>query len=152
MVSSIMSMINAWNITDFFLSLCEPEAGDTISNLKMQKLLYYAQGFHLALYNESLFPEKIKAWQYGPVVEEIYNEYREYNSGAIPKPRRINTKVFDEEKISFLKEIYQVYGQYSALRLMQLTHSESPWNTTKIGEEIPLEKMKTYFKSLITNE
>lgn len=145
-------MISAKNVSDFFLSLCEPEAGDTISNLKMQKLLYYAQGFHLAFYNEPLFFEKILAWQYGPVVEEIYNEYWEYSDGAIPAPRRINTKIFDEEKIDFLKEIYQVYGQFSALRLMQLTHSEAPWNTTKIGEEITHDRMAAFFKSQIKNE
>jgi uncharacterized phage-associated protein len=145
-------MISARNVSDFFLTLCEPEAGDTISNLKMQKLLYYAQGFHLAFYNEPLFPEKIKAWQYGPVVVEIYNEYQEYSDGPIPAPRRINTKVFDAEKKDFLTEIYQVYGQYSALRLMQLTHNEAPWNTTKIGEEITHDKLASYFKSLIKNE
>jgi uncharacterized phage-associated protein len=145
-------MINARNVSDFFLSLCEPDAGDTISNLKMQKLLYYAQGFHLAIYNVPLFPEKVIAWQYGPVVEEIYNEYSEYDKGSIPTPRRINTKVFDKESIDFLKEVYQVYGQFSALRLMQLTHSEPPWNTTKLGEEISLDKMKSYFKSQINHE
>ncbi len=145
-------MISAKNVSDFFLSLCEPNAGDTISNLKMQKLLYYAQGFHLALFNEPLFPEKVMAWQYGPVVEEVYQDYREFSEGAIPVPRRMNTKVFDEDTKDFLKEIYQVYGQFSALRLMQLTHSESPWNTTTIGEEITIEKMHSYFKTLIKDE
>ncbi len=145
-------MLNARNVTDFFLSLCEPEVGDTISNLKMQKLLYYAQGFHLALYDRPLFPEKVIAWQYGPVVTEVYEAYSEYSSGSIPKPRRINLKVFDEETMNFLKEIYQVYGQYTALRLMQLTHSEPPWKNTNIGEEITLEKMETFFKTLIKDE
>jgi len=145
-------MVSARNVTDYLLSLCEPEAGDTISNLKMQKLLYYAQGFHLAIYNEPLFPEKVLAWQYGPIVEEIYYEYSEFSDGSIPKPRRINQKALSDEEKNFLREIYQVYGQYSALRLMQLTHSEPPWNTTKIGEEIPIAKMRKYFKSLIQNE
>jgi uncharacterized phage-associated protein len=145
-------MIGAQNVSDFFLSLCEPDAGDTISNLKMQKLLYYAQGFFLALYNKPLFQEKIIAWQYGPVVKEVYEAYSEYSHGAIPKPRRINLKVFDEETMDFLKEIYQVYGQYSALRLMQLTHDEPPWKNTEIGEEITLEKMGRFFKSMIKNE
>jgi|WetSurMetagenome_2_1015567.scaffolds.fasta_scaffold00004_1 uncharacterized phage-associated protein len=144
-------MLSARNVTDFLLSLCEPEAGDTISNLKMQKLLYYAQGFHLALYDKPLFTEKIIAWQYGPVVKEVYEAYSEYSNGAIPKPRRINLKVFDEETINFLKEVYQVYGQYSALRLMELTHNEPPWKNTKIGEEITLEIIHKYFKTLIKN-
>lgn len=143
-------MVSARNVSDYFLSLCEPEAGDTISNLKMQKLLYYAQGFHLALYNKPLFPEKITAWQYGPVVKEIYEAYSEYSYGAIPKPRRINKKVFDAKTMDFLKEVYQVYGQYSALRLMQLTHSEPPWKNTKIGDEITTDKLHDFFKSLVT--
>ncbi|HUX56069.1 MAG TPA: type II toxin-antitoxin system antitoxin SocA domain-containing protein [Bacteroidales bacterium] len=145
-------MISARNVSDFFLSLSEPEAGDTISNLKMQKLLYYAQGYYFALYNKPLFQEKIIAWQYGPVVKEVYEAYSEYSHGSIPKPRRINLKVFDEEIMNFLKEIYQVYGQYSALRLMQLTHGEPPWKNTNIGEEITLGKMGRFFKSLIKNE
>jgi uncharacterized phage-associated protein len=146
-----MSMVSARNVTDYFLSLCSPEAGDTISNLKMQKLLYYAQGFHLAVYNEPLFQEKIIAWQYGPVVEEVYGDYSEYSDGAIPKPRRINIKALDDNKRELLKEVYLVYGQFSALRLMQLTHNEPPWNHTKIGDEINLEIMKEYFKTLINN-
>ena len=142
-------MIKAENVADFFLSLSDPEIGDTISNLKMQKLLYYAQGFHLAIYDTPLFPEKIKAWQYGPIVEEIYNEYNEYSYGAIPKPRRVNIKMFDKENIKFLKEIYEVYGQFSALRLMQMTHSEPPWTTTPKSGIISHEKMKSYFKTLL---
>lgn len=144
-----MYNITAENVADFLLSLSDPELGDAISNLKMQKLLYYAQGFHLAIFDKPLFPEKIKAWQYGPVVEEIYNEFSEYSYGAIPKPRRLNTKMFDEDKKKFLKEVYEVYGQFSALKLMQMTHSEPPWLSTQKGGVISHEKMKNFFKTLL---
>jgi uncharacterized phage-associated protein len=142
-------MVRAENVADFLLSLCQPEIGDTMTNLKMQKLLYYAQGFHLALYDTPLFSEKIKAWQYGPVVEEIYEEYDEYGQNPIPQPKRVNTSMFNPDQINFLKEIYEVYGQFSALRLMQMAHQEPPWTTTVKGGIISHEKMKRYFKTLI---
>ena len=142
-------MISAENVADFLLSLNDPEAGDAMSNLKLQKLLYYSQGFHLAIFDKPLFTEKVKAWQYGPVVEEIYNEFSEYSYGAIPIPRRISTKMFTEEQKNLLKEIYEVYGQFSALRLMQMTHSEPPVINTDKGKVISHEKMKSYFKKLL---
>ena len=55
------------DIARYILTLSTPEVGDIISNLKLQKLLYYVQGFHLAIENEPLFMEDIQAWQYGPV-------------------------------------------------------------------------------------
>jgi uncharacterized phage-associated protein len=51
-----------------FLKLSQPDIGDVISNLKLQKLLYYAQGFYLAIYGKALFEEDIVAWEHGPVV------------------------------------------------------------------------------------
>ena len=142
-------MISAENVADFLLSLSDPEVGDAMSNLKLQKLLYYSQGFHLAIFDKPLFAEKVKAWQYGPVVEENYNEFSEYSYGAIPKPRRISTKMFTDEQKNFLIEIFEVYGQFSALRLMQMTHSEPPWIDTDKGKVISHEKMKSYFKILL---
>ena len=54
-------------IANYFLSLSDPEIGDGISNLKLQKLCYYAQGFYLAQHDTPLFEDTIEAWQHGPV-------------------------------------------------------------------------------------
>jgi uncharacterized phage-associated protein len=59
-------MMPACSVAKYFVSLVDEEAGDSISNLKLQKLLYYAQGAHLALHNTPLFPEAIEAWTRGP--------------------------------------------------------------------------------------
>ncbi len=53
--------------------LVDREAGDVITQLKLQKLMYIAQGIHLALYDAPLFKEEIEAWQHGPVVRELYS-------------------------------------------------------------------------------
>ncbi len=61
-------MLSCDDAAKYFLAQTSEDAGDLISNLKLQKLLYYAQGFHLALYDEPLFPEAIEAWTHGPVL------------------------------------------------------------------------------------
>ena len=68
-------MLNCDDVAKYFLSLSDDSSGDYISNLKLQKLLYYAQGFHLAIFNKPLFNEPIEAWAHGPVVGSSYRKY-----------------------------------------------------------------------------
>ena len=77
-------MCIAINVAKYFLLKSNPEIGDTISNLKLQKLLYLAQGFFLAIYGEPLFPEHIEAWTHGPVVPEIYRRFKRFEGSTIP--------------------------------------------------------------------
>ena len=53
------------------------DEGELFSNMKLQKLLYYVQGFHIAVFNRPLFNEDIEAWMYGPVVPAVYEYYQE---------------------------------------------------------------------------
>ena len=76
-------MIPATEVARYFLSLTDEDAGELISNLKLQKLLYYAQGFHLAIFGGPLFPESIEAWQHGPVVPEVYRYFHGQGSAHI---------------------------------------------------------------------
>lgn len=50
--------------------------GELMTNLKLQKMLYYQQGFHLAYFGTPLFDDEIEAWMYGPVVPSVYNHYK----------------------------------------------------------------------------
>ncbi len=84
-------------------------------------LSYYAQGFHLALFNRPLFGNSIKAWTHGPVIPELYRAYKEYGAGALPLPIEFDPDVFDRDTCELLDEVYQVYGQYSAWMLRDLT-------------------------------
>lgn len=114
-------------VARYFLSLVDEEAGDAMSNLKLQKLLYYAQGFSLVVMGGQLFDEPIEAWTHGPVVPEIYHMYKGHGSGAIPPERTFDPISIDEETRSLLDEVYEVYGQYSAWKLRNMTHEEAPW-------------------------
>jgi uncharacterized phage-associated protein len=141
---------DASEIAHVFLRLSHPECGDLISNLKLQRLLYYAQGFHLALYDAPLFSDPIEAWNYGPVVPSVYREYNHHGSGALPVEHStdIHQHITDEQ-LNLIQEVYEVYGQYSGLKLMHITHQEDPWKTTTAGpgNVIDPEKMKRYFKT-----
>ena len=140
-------MVTAKNVAEYFLKLSNPEYGDYMSNLRLQKLVYYAQGFHLATYDMPLFCEPIVAWNYGPVVENLYHEYKKYRSGVIPPPSDPDFGMFSKGQIDLMNEVSLVYGQFSALKLMELTHQEPPWKSTNRGEEIPHDIMRRYFKT-----
>jgi len=140
------------SVAVYFLSLSEPEAGDFISNLKLQKLVYYAQGFHLAMYDAPLFEDEIKAWEHGPVVPSLYHKYKEHGSKAIDISEKISFTQLAKEEKELVGEVYKVYGQFSAWKLRNLTHGEAPWKDTGKNEVISHELMKRFFKTLLVED
>ncbi|CAM3304407.1 Panacea domain-containing protein [Pseudomonas plecoglossicida] len=146
-------MPNAIDAAKFFLAQANEDAGDLVSNLKLQKLVYYAQGFHLAVYGTPLFGEEIEAWTHGPVVPDVYHHFKHHGSGSIPVPTDFDQSVFSFEQLTLLNEVQQIYGQYSAWRLREMTHEEAPWkNNYKPGEHnlrIPKDEMAAFFKDYI---
>ena len=126
----------------------EPNGGERLTNLKLQKLLYYQQGFHLAAFGTPLFEENVESWMYGPVVPYVYDEYAKYGSSAIPDEETPIT-LEPEEEILF-NEVYQAYREFSAIGLMNRTHSEQPWTQAvphDRGTVISRESMMSYFKT-----
>lgn len=139
-------MTSAHVISNVLLKLSQPDVGDVITNLKMQKLLYYAQGLHLAINNgEPLFTEDIVAWNYGPVVPDVYHRFKEFGSNPIPVPDDVDTSNLNGEQIELIKDVYEAFGQFSALKLMHMTHSESPWIETNQSEVITHDKLISHF-------
>jgi uncharacterized phage-associated protein len=129
------------------------ERGDTISNLKLQKLLYYLQGFFIAIYDRKLFDEEIIAWQYGPVVQEAYYYFKDFGNKAIEidTDRTID---LDSKEIELFNEVLEEYGQYSAVKLMHMTHEESPWKIAfnkGPNSIISYELLKDYFKTQVAD-
>jgi uncharacterized phage-associated protein len=141
-------MCTASDVAKYFLIKSDPDSGDTISNLKLQKLLYLAQGFFLAIYGEPLFSAKIEAWTHGPVVPEIYHKYKKYEGSAIPIPK-LEFSLISKKARQLLDEIWSVYGQFSAWKLRDITHDHTPWKKTVQGDIISTKKMESYFKTLV---
>ena len=137
----------ALDIANKIITKTDLEHGDTISNLKLQKMLYYQQGFHLAYFGTPLFDEDIVAWQYGPVVPSVYKEYKSFESNSISTSEEGISLSDDEEEL--FNNVYEEYNQFSAVALMKMTHEESPWKTTEINSVISRDKMAAFFKTQI---
>jgi uncharacterized phage-associated protein len=120
--------------------------------LKLLKLLYYAEGCHLAIYKgKSLFGEDIMAWEHGPVVVEVYQAYSgdPYNLPLSEADIADACHVGKEDQ-DLLEQVFQVFGQYSAWALRNKTHSETPWleatgNGQHLGTAISRKTMEDYF-------
>lgn len=128
-------MYSALDIAKWFLCAVDRESGDSITHLKLQKLLYYAQAWSLVLLDKRMFKEEIQAWMHGPVVPEVYEEYSKYGYQEIPKPNECPIIAKEYEEV--LEEVMKTYGIYQAKYLEMLTHSEQPWIEAR--ENLPLE-------------
>lgn len=144
-------MVNARDVAEFFVMKGiqdEEEAG--ISNLKLQKLLYYAKGFHQALFDKALFDEKLWAWTHGPVVPDMYHEYKIYGAGPITVSQYDSSAKFDEEELELLNEVWSVFGQFSAWKLRDMSHNEKPWlDHEENASMIEDQELALYFKTRV---
>ena len=144
------------DIADCFLRIVDRDSGSTITPLKLQKILYYAQGYYLAMYDKELFKEDFQAWAHGPANPKIYDMYKKYGYNSIDYPSGKPKKV-SEETLKFLYDIWNTFGIYDGKYLEILTHQEEPWiNARKKAkchdgdsctEIITKESMKVFFKS-----
>lgn len=120
-------MINAHNVAEYFLSRANEGDDSDISNLKLQKLIYYAQAFHLAVFEKPFFNEDFEAWTHGPVCPDVYHKYKNFGSSPIKFNSTVNLDLFSQEQLELLEEVNDVFGQFSAWKLRNMTHEESPW-------------------------
>ena len=142
-------MLSAFDVAEYFLIIAKGQDKELITNLKLQKLLYYAQGFHLAMFGKPLFKEAIERWTYGPVVPEVYHNYKTCGSGPVECPGKVDLSKFEEETREVLKEVYEARGQYTAWALTQFTHDEPPTRDTPERGEISHSQLKEYFDTQI---
>lgn len=137
-----------------------------ISNLKLQKLLYFVQAEFLAFTEKKqpCFAEEIEAWGFGPVVPEVYQEFKQYGSSNIPtiiKYYEINDdweiaeKKYDENCIEpqdreTIDQIVDGFADYSASALVNITHNQDPWIKTYeegMNRVISKRVIKEYFEN-----
>ncbi|NJN22715.1 MAG: SocA family protein [Leptolyngbya sp. RL_3_1] len=116
-------MLSCFDIADYFVCLAN-ETGSFVSNLKLQKLVYYAQAWHLALYQQPLFPEDFQAWVHGPVIPSLYQKYKSFGWQPIIEDAIAQ---LPEEVVQFLDEVAQEYFACDAYELEYMTHMEDPW-------------------------
>lgn len=152
-------MYEAKDILSWFINQLDENSGSAITPLKAQKLLYYAQAWFLALYNEKLINEDFEAWAHGPVIRSMYYGLSEFGYSTVSKNASFleeAKEVTDERAQDLLPQIEELYGVYDAKYLEELTHQETPWIEARKGFEpeerctniISNETMQNYYREL----
>ena len=115
-------------------------SGESLSNLKLQKLLYYVQAWNIVFEGKPLFAGKFQAWVHDPVSRDIYNRfaktktlYSDINENDV---RNVDhSSSIDESAKSHIDRVLSVYAKFSGAQLEELTHQEQPWLEARKGYE-----------------
>lgn len=140
-------MISIMQAAKYLVYLSYEKKRSSLTPLKLQKILYLAQGWSFVWDNKPLFKEEFEAWQYGPVSTEVYSEFRKYGRGEIPAYEG-SSCLEDREARETLDAVWRDYASYSAFELVDLTHSQTPWkNADYLHQVISTEDIKSFFQS-----
>ena len=104
-------------------------AGRTLTNMQLQKLVYIAHGYALAILHKPLIKQNVEAWRYGPVIADLYHALREYGAGKVTKPiNMLSNEELSETHLALLSEVVSAYGGFSGPQLSTMTHRHgTPW-------------------------
>jgi len=130
------------------------ERQGTMTAMKLQKLVYYAQAWHIAWTDDVLFPERIEAWADGPVSPDLFQVHR--GSFRVSKLRKGSSSVLTDDERDTIDRVLAFYGNRSPQWLSDLTHKEEPWRTARgalpdrapCQTEIKPEALGRYYSSL----
>lgn len=152
--------LNSVELAEYLLS----KTG-AVSHLKLQKLLYYVQAYHLAILDEPIITEDFEAWMHGPVVRRVWDAYRHLSvkndSFELTEAGQQNANTvalkMNQDQRDLIDDVVAEYGQHSAYKLECLTHSEQPWIEARAGlpadvassKKISEQCMKAFYSQLI---
>lgn len=126
-----MAVTTLNSVADYLLCFAQ-EHGDVMTPLKLQKMVFYADAWYMALNDgRELISDRFEAWVHGPVARDLYSRFADYKWRPITEDIQC-PKITDDIK-DHLEEIYQVFGGFSAYELEQLTHQEEPWIKARAG-------------------
>ena len=140
-------MYRALTVAEHIIERCNKE-GRPISNLKLQKILYFVQAEFLVSTGFVCFPEDIEAWDFGPVVPTVYHRYKVYGSANIPYFRTRSVRKILDDDLQIMDGIIDASAKYSASRLVEITHNQTPWKKAynSYNKIITPESIKSYFE------
>lgn len=147
------SPYKAENVANYLIFLASQENQEKeregITNLKLQKVLYLSQAYYLAKLGKPLFTEKLEAWNYGPVIPEVYRKLKRYGSNPIIEAEDKSTIAEEDKKV--LKKVWDTFGGYSASRLVDIVHAHTPWKeaNASANKVISRKAIKDYYSPLL---
>ncbi|MTJ06889.1 Panacea domain-containing protein [Anabaena sp. UHCC 0204] len=152
MISTVgTSQLTAETIANYFIWQAR-ETGSYISNLKLQKLVYYAQAWYLAIYDQPLFDDDFEAWIHGSVIPKLYEQYKQF--AWMPILKEVEKPNFSNEINEFLEQVTEIYFGCDTFELEQMIHREDPWINARgnlpmdspCNAIISKESMREYYK------
>jgi uncharacterized phage-associated protein len=157
-------------VSNYFLDQAERE-GRSLTHMQLQKLVYIAHGWHLAITGGPLIYERVEAWPYGPVIPDLYHQLKQFGSGPVseramtvdledwvPVPYSLERDGVSPETVDILDHVWREYGRYSGIELSSLTHQPgTPWDRLSRqsadgparGRVIPDDMIRKYYVDLV---
>lgn len=151
------------HVANSVIQACRARGIKDVTPLKLQKLIYFLHGWHLAFTEKPAVSERFLAWRYGPVLDSVYREFRHFGSAPITDyatefdpisgkniayvigDSNADSKKFGET----LSNVLNSYGHLGGLQLSALSHAQgSPWQTTEQSTIIDDAVVRDYFKAL----
>jgi uncharacterized phage-associated protein len=125
---------------------------EPIDPMKLQKLVYFAHGWHLAIKGSPLISEAIQAWDFGPVIPSIYHAFKHYGPNPITRQDDRFGRVADPDHLDFLERILELYGVFTSIQLSNMSHdTKGPWHQARANNpglkcvEIAEDHIRDYF-------
>lgn len=142
-------MYSANTISKYIFWWCQ-QNGALISNLKLQKILYFIQANFLFENGIPCFSDIIEAWSFGVVIPNVYHKYKPYGGGSIPFIEKLNCppNIRNKDKV-LIDDILNQCMEYSASSLVDLTMNQTPWKEAYIkgyNNAVSNESILKYFK------
>ncbi len=134
------------NLAEYIIRHAEGQ-GTFVTNLKLQKTLYYLQGYSLKKFEEAAFDDDILNWQYGPVAPTAYFAYSSYGADPLESNESVQIEKMRKDQKNLFDKVIDVCLDLSARRLVQMTHEEAPWKETCQNEEITTASIARFFRA-----
>lgn len=151
-----ISAIDTAKLTLALLKNSDDEIIEYTSRLKLLKLLYYIQGYHLAMFDAPLFKDKMEAWLHGPVVPSVYQWLKNLTDEKLQdeamNEKQMGALNLHPQQTKLISEVLNIYNKYSAYGLRDKTHTEMPWlSVYEQGKnnEITQDSLKNFFIPLV---
>ncbi len=138
----LMKTHSALAVANWFLDRGSADHAD-LSPMKLQKLIYFAHGWSLAINDVPLIQEFPEAWDYGPVIPSVYHEFKKFGGNPITQKatkldadgalklqnllrvKFVEPKITDDQEAErLLAKIWEVYGKLTGIQLSNMTHAK----------------------------
>jgi len=142
-------MYSALAVAKHIIDFCNSNScGTGISNLRLQKILYFVQAEFLVSQGMPCFRDKIEAWDFGPVAPNVYHQYKTHGGVSIFQSELLDHEYIDDQYRKVIKNVIRALANYSTPDLMKTIHKQDPWRDAyRYGQhrEISNAALQRYF-------